>query len=171
VAKNAELVLSFSFNDGKATDASGNKNHGQTSGVQKVQGHVGMALKFTGRPGRGGGSFVQRHWTQDVPLLVRAMVLADRTLFIAGPEDLVDEDDAFSLLINRDKKIQKILAEQQAVFDGKRGALLHAVSTSNGKTVAKYRLQSLPVWDGMAAAHGRLFLSTTSGKVLCFAGE
>ncbi|MCH7988660.1 MAG: PQQ-binding-like beta-propeller repeat protein, partial [Planctomycetes bacterium] len=160
-AKNAELVLSFSFNDGKATDSSGNKNNGQSSGVQKVQGKVGSALKFTGRPGRGGNSFVQRHWARDIPLLVRAMVLADKTLFVAGPEDLVDEDDAFSRLVNGDKKIQEKLAEQQAVFDGKRGALLHAVSTSDGKTVAKYRLQSLPVWDGMAAAHGRLFLSTT----------
>jgi len=34
--------------------------------------------------------------------------------------------------------------------------------------MAEYKLDSLPVWDGMAAANGRLYLATKSGKVLCF---
>ena len=31
-------------------------------------------------------------WTRNVPLLVRAVVPAKRTLFIAGPPDLLDEE-------------------------------------------------------------------------------
>ena len=39
------------------------------------------------------GSAVQYQWTSDVPLLARAMVLADGTLFIAGPADTVDSGE------------------------------------------------------------------------------
>jgi len=29
----------------------------------------------------------------------------------------------------------------------------------------------MPVWDGMAAAEGRLFLATTDGNVACYTGR
>jgi hypothetical protein len=34
--------------------------------------------------------------------------------------------------------------------------------------VGRRKLDSMPAWDGMAAGRGRLLLSTTDGKVLCF---
>jgi hypothetical protein len=37
--------------------------------------------------------------------------------------------------------------------------------------LAKYRLDSAPVFDGMAAANGRLYLSLENGQVLCMAGQ
>jgi hypothetical protein len=33
---------------------------------------------------------------------------------------------------------------------------------------SELKLKSPPVWDGMAVAQGRLFVSTVDGKVLCF---
>ena len=30
-----------------------------------------------------------------------------------------------------------------------------------------YRLQTLPVWNGMAAAHERVFVSLKNGKLIC----
>jgi len=30
------------------------------------------------------------------------------------------------------------------------------------------KLDSIPVWDGMAVAQGRLFIATKDGKVTCF---
>ena len=51
------------------------------------------------------------------------------------------------------------------------GALLWAVSTDDGTRLAEYRLAEIPTWDGMAVANGKLYLSTTGGRVLCFAGE
>ncbi len=37
--------------------------------------------------------------------------------------------------------------------------------------LARYRLDSAPVFDGMAAANGRLYLSLENGQVLCMAGQ
>ena len=46
---------------------------------------------------------------------------------------------------------------------------IFAFSASDGKQLAERKLASPPVWDGMAAAGGRLYLSTMDGKVVCFA--
>lgn len=169
--ENAQLALSFSFDDKKPQDASGNKNHGAINGVSFASGKFGNAVKLAGRPGRGGGTAVKPYWTQDIPIIARAMVLADKTLFVAGPEDIVNEEDSFALLVNRDKKIEEQLARQEEIFSGKRGAILQAFSTKDGKTLAKYKIDSLPMWDGMAAANGKIFFSTTDGKIVCFGSK
>jgi hypothetical protein len=62
-------------------------------------------------------------------------------------------------------------ATQDAAMDGTQGGVLLAVSATEGKTLAEQKLDTLPTWDGMAAAHGCLYLSTTDGKVLCLAGK
>lgn len=108
----------------------------------------------------------QYEWSRSVPLLVRAMVLADKTLVLAGPPDVVDEEEAFSRV--GDPEIQAKLADQDAALAGEKGALLWAVDATDGRTLAKRRLESLPVFDGLAAAGGRLYLAATDGKVLCF---
>ncbi|UCD29720.1 MAG: PQQ-binding-like beta-propeller repeat protein [Planctomycetota bacterium] len=115
-------------------------------------------------------SAVNFKWTKDdPPLQARAMVLADKTLFIAGPPDVVDEEEA--LKRRGEINITQKLAEQEAAFEGQKGALLWAVDTSSGNKLAEYNLQSPPTWDGMAAANNNLFISTTGGKVVCFAGK
>ncbi len=162
------LVLCLSFDKGDATDDSGNKNDGTVAGAEPTDGRLGKAMRFTGSRTRGVQFAVTHDWSQQLPLMVRAMVLADKTLFIAGPPDVVDEEESFSSF--DDPAIQAKLKEQSAALEGTRGALLWAVSTSDGEKLAEYQLESLPEWDGMAAANGRLYLSTTDGKVLCFAG-
>ena len=169
-AENAKLVLSCSFDKGKATDASGSGNHGSVEGAKPVKGKLGEAMKFTpSKSTARGGYFVKHDWTQDLPILVRAMVLADKTLFIAGPPDVVDEEEAYKAI--GDPDIQAKLDKQNAALAGELGAVLLAVSSTDGSELARYDLKSLPQWDGMAAAGGRLFLSTEDGKVLCLAGE
>ena len=49
------------------------------------------------------------------------------------------------------------------------GAMI-VVSTVGGNKLAEYALEAPPVLDGIAAAHGRLYLATVDGKVLCFSG-
>ena len=113
---------------------------------------------------------VQFKWqVGNPPLQVRAMVLADRTLFISGPPDVVDEESAFWALDNA--QVQAQLAEQSEMNKGKGGGLLWAVSAANGKKLAEYKLGALPVWDGMVAANGKLFMTTMKGEVLSFAGK
>ena len=163
----AKVVLSCSFDDKKATDASGNKSHGALDGHRTTDGILGLAMRFRGKSfgSRGAGSFVKHHWTQDLPLLVRAMLKSKDTLFVAGPPDLIDEEESFERLVSRDPKVQAELAEQNAALEGKKGGLLRAVSAIDGSTVGEYKLESLPVWDGLAAANGRLYFTTTDGTV------
>ncbi|MCK5802707.1 MAG: LamG domain-containing protein, partial [Lentisphaeria bacterium] len=50
---------------------------------------------------------------------------------------------------------------------GKAKGMLLAVSPADGQVLAEMALPSAPVWDGMAAAAGNLYLTLTDGQVLC----
>jgi len=168
-AQEEGLVLYYSFDQGDATDGSGNKNDGTLEGVQPAPGRFGGAMRFRGA--RAGGLptlpfVVKYYWTREIPLQVRALLLADQTLFLAGLPDVVDEEEAQRRL--SDPEIQAKLAEQRDALEGKKGGMLWAVSAADGEKRAEYPLESPPEWDGMAAANGRLYLSTTDGKVLCY---
>jgi len=105
------------------------------------------------RRGKGAPPRRQLRWQEKVPVLARAMVLADQTLFVAGPPDVFSADDPL------------------AALKGTTGGVLLAVSAADGKTLSHMKLDSPPVFDGMAAAGGRLFLATVDGRVLCMGGE
>jgi hypothetical protein len=111
------------------------------------------------------GFMVSHNWTKDIPLFARAMVMADRTLFVAGPADLIDENEIRKRLGTPEASRQ--LREQVDAFVGKKGAMLWAVSAANGQKQTELHLDELPVFDGMAAAYGRLFLTTVEGNVQC----
>lgn len=167
----AMLVLSMSFGK-NAQDASGKKNHGRIELARIVAGRIGNAAQFQRRGGgRRAGSFVKHKWTEDVPLYVRAMVLAGDTLFIAGPPDMIDEEQTFAQLKAGDKKVEAKLAAQDRALNGKDGGRLWAVSKATGKKLGEVRLPNLPTWDGMAAAHGSLFVTTVDGRVLRIRGN
>ncbi len=108
-------------------------------------------------------------WKHDIPLIVRAMVLADRTLFVAGPPDVLDEVAALAAYGEADTQQQ--LARQAAALEGAQGSLLWAVSAADGSKLAELTLPGLPVFDGLIAAGGKLYLTTTDGQVLCFGGK
>ncbi|OGV93208.1 MAG: hypothetical protein A3K19_33970 [Lentisphaerae bacterium RIFOXYB12_FULL_65_16] len=168
-----ELVLCLSFDDGAAADASGAGNHGVLAGAKPVNGKLGGGLRCQAKSGD--GEFLVKHtWTVDVPLLVRAMVLTGRTaeekrLFIAGPPDLLNEDDAVRRAAEPEFQVQ--LTAYENAIEGKAGGALWAVGAADGAKLAEWPLVSPPVWDGMAAANGRLYLCTMDGKVTCMAAE
>jgi hypothetical protein len=89
--------------------------------------------------------------------LGQAMVLAGETLFVAGPLDKVEE-------IPHQPADVDPLAE---ALEARQGGRVLVVSAKDGKTLADYELESPPVFDGMAAVQGRLYLSTKSGEVVC----
>ena len=89
-------------------------------------------------------------WSASAPVRIVAMALAGEVLFVAGAPDVVDPTDPWGS------------------FEGKKGSMLWAVSANDGRKLAEYRFDALPVFDGMAAAGRRLYLSTTGGKLLCF---
>ncbi|MHC4352473.1 MAG: outer membrane protein assembly factor BamB family protein [Planctomycetota bacterium] len=115
------------------------------------------------------GFKVVHHWTRNIPLFARAMVMADRTLFVAGPADIVDENEIRKRIESDEASRQ--LREQVDAFVGKKGAMLWAVSASDGERQAEVELDELPVFDGVAAAYGRLYMTTVDGNVLCLGRE
>jgi len=88
-------------------------------------------------------------WEKRVGIQVRAMILADNILFVAGPSAEA--------------------VTGPLVPDEKQGNLLMAFSASDGRELARYRLDSCPVFDSMAAAYGRLYVSMKDGSLLCMA--
>jgi hypothetical protein len=109
-------------------------------------------------------------WTESLPLLARGMVLSGDTLFVAGPPDVFapapdETTDPYHI------ESAAALKEEAAALEGKRGAMLLAVSAENGKQLVKYDLDAPPAWDGIAAARGRLFVSLGDGSVLCLGGR
>jgi len=160
------LVLYCSFDKGIASDESGNNNKMQVEGFAATKGKIGQAMRFTGK-GKGASDFKVNHeWTQDVSIIARAMLLAGKTLFVAGPPDLIDEQQVFSRIDDPD--VIPALTAQASSLAGKQGAVLLAVSAASGNELARYELDSPPVFDGMAAAGGRLYMSTVDGRVISF---
>ena len=187
-AKDAKLVLCLTF-DKDASDLSGKGNNGKIGGGKAVKGKFGSAMQFgsgkaqakkaprkkgkkpAGQPSKSGFKHV---WTQDLPMLVRAMVLSDpaekgKTLFIAGLPDLVDEEAVKAGMDNPD--ILDGLKKQDAAWLGRKGAMFRAVSADDGTKLAEYKLSTPPIFDGMIAAGGRLYVVTMDGKVTCYAGK
>jgi hypothetical protein len=107
---------------------------------------------------------VKQRWARHVPLHPRAMVLTRDNLFMAGPPDLVDEDRAAQNL--NDENVRRKLRRQDAAWNGELGARLWAVD-EDGNRLATYKLDSLPAWDGMCAAAGRLYIPLRNGELLC----
>ena len=107
-------------------------------------------------------------WTQKIPVLARAMVLSPDVLFVAGPRDVVDENASKKNVFTG--QTAKKLAEQEAALAGRSGAVLWAASRKDGSKLAALDLASPPVFDGLAAADGKLFLVSMDGKVTALEG-
>jgi outer membrane protein assembly factor BamB len=90
-------------------------------------------------------------WQKPVPIAVRAMVLAGDVLFIAGPP--------------ADK------TGWMGSFDVAGPPMLMAVSASDGSVLAECPLDAPPIFDGMAAAGGRLYIALENGRLACMDGK
>ncbi len=88
-------------------------------------------------------------WEQRLGIRVTAMVRAGDTIFLAGAPDVVDPKDP------------------HGEWEGRKGGVLAAFAASDGKELAEYKLDSAPVFDGLIAANGRLYISTLDGRLLC----
>ncbi len=120
---------------------------------------------------RAGGALKVEWEVLSPPLLVNGMTLAGKNLFIAGPPDVADETKMLGFLPGADDEINRQLEAQSEAWHGKRGGLLWVVSAEDGKKLAEYKLDSIPVFDGMSAAGGRLLMSMKDGSVVCFSGK
>ncbi|MDP7288669.1 MAG: class I SAM-dependent methyltransferase [Phycisphaerae bacterium] len=121
--------------------------------------------------GRRASSKVNVHWSRDIDIIVRAMVLTgpadNKTIFIAGPPNVLGVQPPKGIHPYT-LKSPKALAEQAAAFEGQRGGSIRAISDDDGKTLNKIALTSPPVWDGMAVSDGRIYLATMDGQISCY---
>jgi hypothetical protein len=101
-------------------------------------------------------------------MIARAMTVAGNTLFIAGPPDLLDERRAFHH--PDDPQVQAELKHQAEALEGRRGGYLWALTKTNGKLLTRYALDTIPVFDGMAAAGDSLYMTTVDGRLIRLAG-
>jgi len=108
-------------------------------------------------------------WTRNIPIFVKAMVLADDTLFVAGPPSIFDEKEEWKQIYEH--TAQAKFARQAEMLQGSQGSLLWAVSAVSGEKLCEHTLQSIPVWDGMAAAYGCLYLPMENGTLICVGGQ
>jgi len=60
------------------------------------------------------------------------------------------------------------LEKQENLWTGEKGAILLSVDKKNGRTLAEYKLEALPVFDGMVAAQSRLYISLRNGTLQCW---
>jgi hypothetical protein len=77
------------------------------------------------------------------------MVLAGETLVLAGPPDILES------------------GRPKNALEGRQGGMLWVLDGSDGEKRAEYTLEAPPVFDGMAAAGGCLYIACQDGSVLC----
>ncbi|MFH1265044.1 MAG: PQQ-binding-like beta-propeller repeat protein, partial [Planctomycetota bacterium] len=82
-------------------------------------------------------------WTVELPMRPRAMLRAGELVLLGGMPATGEKTDL------------------SVTYEGLGGGLLWAASARDGKKRAEFQLDAPPVWDGMAAARGRLYVSTT----------
>ena len=92
-------------------------------------------------------------WWLQAAIRVQAMVRSGDCLISAGQPDEVVPGDPF------------------AAFEGRAGGKLLIVASATGKKKTEMTLRSPPVWDGLAVAQHRLFMSAADGNVDCWGEE
>ena len=92
-------------------------------------------------------------WELRLPIRVTALVRAGDTIFAAGSPDKVDPVDP------------------HGAWEGRQGGVLAAFAAADGRQLSELRLPSPPVWDGLAAVDGRLYIALRNGQVMCLIGK
>ena len=107
-------------------------------------------------------------WSVQVPLQMRAMVLAGETVFVAGR---VEPDLSEARKVKNPNRRAALI---DAMSDEKllpRAAELWAFSAGDGTRLSALKLDAAPVFDGLAAAAGRLYLAGLDGQLRCFGAK
>jgi len=82
-------------------------------------------------------------WRRRLDIRGTALLRAGDKLFAAGQPDVVDPSVPS-------------------------GGVLLVMATKDGRKLAEYKLPAPPVWDGLAAADGKLYIALTNGDIVSF---
>ena len=89
------------------------------------------------------------------------MAVAGDTLVIAGVPDVAKktEDEKVLEYVNPEESLDAYL--------GGKGGILRTVSKTDGKVLREIKLPAAPVFDGLSAASGHVYVSLKDGSVVC----
>ncbi|MBT3381892.1 MAG: PQQ-binding-like beta-propeller repeat protein [Lentisphaerae bacterium] len=109
-------------------------------------------------------------WRATVPLHVNGLVLAGDTLFMAGPPevDIKAAREVLNTVTTDNYDPPAPLREALDRFRGRQGGFLVSLNKDDGKKQLETKVDVIPVFDGLIAANGSLFLSSQDGLVVCF---
>ena len=92
-------------------------------------------------------------------------------LFAVGFPEVIDEYDAINLINDQQRKglhVERIYSKEKSIA-GELGAKLMVVAADTGEVLSETKLDAPAVFDGMSAAHGKIFVSDIKGRVVCLA--
>ncbi len=89
-------------------------------------------------------------WRKDLPARTKGMLKSGDNLFLGVVP------------------VEIPVGDPHAAYMGKMDGKIWVVASSDGSKIRDYPLESTPIWDGMAAAESRLFISMTDGSVCCW---
>jgi hypothetical protein len=98
-------------------------------------------------------------WSNACDLHVRAMALADDKIVVAGTSDILSTES-----MTRER-----IAQQASLLESNDEQYFRIHSKQDGSKLAEYRLDAKPVFDGMAIAHGCVFIATDADELVCYA--
>jgi hypothetical protein len=96
------------------------------------------------------------NWSKTIGIRPRALVRAGQVLLLGGMTTIVEgenEPGAF------------------ACFEGRGDGRLWIVAIRDGSKLSELALEAPPVWDGIAVADGRVYISRVDGVIECVSGE
>ena len=111
------------------------------------------------RRGKGKAKPLTYLWSKKIDMIARAMVKTPGQLVLAGIPDLAKKSNGVLAFENPD--------EVKAAYAGAKGGLIRFVNTEDGSQTGEIKLDTRPVFDGMSAAHGKLYVALKDGRVLC----
>ncbi|MBT4819843.1 MAG: PQQ-binding-like beta-propeller repeat protein [Lentisphaerae bacterium] len=88
-------------------------------------------------------------WQQSLNARPRAMIMSGGNLFFGTAPIAVPEDDP------------------NAAYEGRMGGMIWVAAAKDGAKIAEYKLPAPVVWDGLSAAHGRVYAALTDGSLVC----
>ena len=120
-------------------------------------------------------------WSEDIPVLVKGMTVAGGKLVVAGPSFELHPSsflvDPATNRIRLDSALDDATASDAAIekahkgLTGEESARLLVLAKTTGSEEANIPLPSSPVFDGVIAASGRLYICREDGVVSCFGAK
>jgi len=104
------------------------------------------------RKKRGRGGAGKEMWRLNIPITGKAIAMAGDVLYVAGEPMKLDVPTHENYV---------------AAYNGQLGGRLLAVSATDGKQLAEYKLNAAPVWDSIAIANEQLYIALEDGTLQC----